>query len=197
MLTEGSSTALHWAARNGHADMVKHLAKRGANVQFGTTDGVNALAWAVFSGDIDTCRVLLDLGVDPLARNRWKCGLGHWAGATGSIELCRWLADTAGVDFAMQNEQLHDGLAKAAWNGHRELCEWLLERYPNTLHVSRCDRAGLNIADIAKCNGHDELSSWLSAHPSSLSRSSSSGSQKNVWLLPKEFTMYFRTQGVV
>ena len=189
-------TALHWAARNGHADMVKHLAKRGANVQFGTADGVNALAWAVFSGDIDTCRVLLDLGVDPLARNRWKCGLGHWAGATGSIELCRWLADCG------------CGLCNAERAAPRWSCESCLERAPRAVrvapraiskHTSCISVRSRRTQHCRYCKVQRSTTSfsWLSAHPSSLSRSSSSGSQKNVWLLPKEFIMYFRTQGVV
>ena len=186
-------TAVHWAARNGHSSMIRHLAARGADLKASTIDGVNALAWAVFSGNLETCRTLLELGVDPSARNRWGCGLIHWGAANGSVEMCKWLVVACKLDFSLQNQQQHDGLAKAAWNGHRDLCEWLLARFPHSLSVARRDRAGLNAADIARCNGHSDLADFLSQHPSA---SSASPQNMGVWL-PKEFTMYFRTQRIV
>ena len=187
-------TAIHWAARNGHADLLRYLASRGADVHAVTADGVNALAWAVFSGDLNTCQACVDLGLDPALRNRWNCGLIHWACATGNVDLCRWLATTVGdrIDFSSQNQQMHDGLAKAAWNGHVELCKWLLRSFPKKLSVSRRDRAGLNISDIARYNGHSDLADWLQKHPSA----AQTFQETSDWL-PKEFTMYFRTQRVV
>jgi ankyrin repeat protein len=66
-------------------------------------------------------------GADPHALNRWGCSAVHWAASTGDIALCEFLA-TLGLDFAQHNNQGHDGLMKAAWNGAAALCAHLLRQ---------------------------------------------------------------------
>ena len=128
-----SRTPLHWAARNGHAATCAWLAAGGddgggADVELTSKDGVNVFHWAVWSGSLETCRWALrsvrrDL---VLAVNRWGCDATHWAAATGNVQLCAWVAADAGLDFEKRNNQGHDGLMKAAWNGHAALCAFLL-----------------------------------------------------------------------
>ena len=187
-----SRTPLHWAARNGHAATCAWLAAGGddgggADVELTSKDGVNVFHWAVWSGSLETCRWALrsvrrDL---VLAVNRWGCDATHWAAATGNVQLCAWVAADAGLDFEKRNNQGHDGLMKAAWNGHAALCAFLLGLPDLHAHpppesqeqvatdsparvivrdaaralrlLRREDRAGLTAAQLAHIKGHTSL----------------------------------------
>jgi ankyrin repeat protein len=126
-VNKAGRTPLHWAARNGQVSTCAWLASRGADVNATAKDAVNTFHWAVWGRHIPTCEWALAAGVDSMAVNRWGCSAIHWAGAAGDVALCKWLSDIPGMDFSQRNNQGHDGLKKAAWNGHWELCEWLLE----------------------------------------------------------------------
>ncbi|VDK31334.1 unnamed protein product [Gongylonema pulchrum] len=57
-------TALHHAANNGHANIVRILVQRGANYQKLTYLGASAMTLAAGSGHIDVVKLLLDLRVN-------------------------------------------------------------------------------------------------------------------------------------
>jgi len=73
-----------------------------------------------------------------------------------------------GVDLAITNNQGHNALHKAAYGGHRELCEWLQE----VVHLDRragiTDARGQTPVDLALKAGHEELAAWLSGRASTV-----------------------------
>ena len=176
----------------------------GANPKQVTHDGVNLFHWAVFGRCIETCRWSIAAGADPQGLNRWGCSAIHWAASTGDVELCSWLRDEVGLDFKQRNNQGHDGLMKAAWNGAAELCGVLLEWDPDTI-VGR-DRAGMGPPEMARVNGHPELAAVLDCHeqkhrggavPGAPGASSSSAAPSNPALGNKAFVVFYRNQGLV
>lgn len=61
----GGMTALMFAAREGHGDVVKALLRAGANPRLKTPDGLSAMVLAVVNDRLDLAKVLLDHGADP------------------------------------------------------------------------------------------------------------------------------------
>jgi ankyrin repeat protein len=58
----GGMTALHWAAKNGNAEIVGLLLEAGADVNAGNKVGKTAVALAAENGQIDVLRALVDKG---------------------------------------------------------------------------------------------------------------------------------------
>jgi ankyrin repeat protein len=61
----GGFTALMWAARNGNEDVVKALAKGGADLNAKNGDNASATMIAIANDRLDIANMLLDLGADP------------------------------------------------------------------------------------------------------------------------------------
>ena len=63
---QGGMTALHYAARDGHSDVVSRLLEAGADVnQITVGDGSTALLVAIINGNFDLAMMLLGVGADP------------------------------------------------------------------------------------------------------------------------------------
>ncbi|AKM28962.1 hypothetical protein AB870_00680 [Pandoraea faecigallinarum] len=84
---------LHYAATNGHDDIVKMLLDASAYVDAESPNGTTPLMMAARGGHITTCKVLLDGGADVRLKNQLKM---------------------TAIDFARQANQkeIADGLAK-------------------------------------------------------------------------------------
>nr|WP_237165334.1 ankyrin repeat domain-containing protein [Pandoraea vervacti] len=84
---------LHYAATNGHDDIVKMLLDASAYVDAESPNGTTPLMMAARGGHITTCKVLLDGGADVRLKNQLKM---------------------TAVDFARQanHKEIADGLAK-------------------------------------------------------------------------------------
>ena len=61
----GGFTALMFAVRNGHENVVRALVKGGADLKAINGDGVTATSIAITNDRFDLARTLLDLGADP------------------------------------------------------------------------------------------------------------------------------------
>jgi ankyrin repeat protein len=70
-----------------------------------------------------------------------------------------------GLDLHNTNNQGHNALHKAAYGGHKAVCEWLQEG-PVGLDVQSqlCDVRGQTPCDLAKKAGFEELALWLQRH---------------------------------
>lgn len=105
--------------------------------------------------------------------------------------------DEVGLDFGLRNNQGHDGLMKAAWNGARELCELLLQRDPKAI-LGR-DRAGLGPPEMARINGHRDLADWLQEYAQDAS--GETGKKAEARSLPSltspAFVVFYRNQALV
>ena len=62
-------TPLHYACRNGHAEVVKALLEKGADVHTKTTDGYTPLHLACMEGHVEVVKALLEKGADVHAKN--------------------------------------------------------------------------------------------------------------------------------
>jgi ankyrin repeat protein len=61
----GGFTALMFAVRNGHENVVRALVKGGADLKATNGDGLTATSIAITNDRLDLARTLLDLGADP------------------------------------------------------------------------------------------------------------------------------------
>lgn len=90
------TTALHWAAANGHGPLVRLVLEIGeyATIDGRDTTGKTPLQYAVAAGHLETVRLLLDLGSEfPVQDRGVKIAL-HYAARDGNITHLRELLQT-------------------------------------------------------------------------------------------------------
>lgn len=122
---------LHYAARNGHLDVVRYLCEeQRVDVDARDSQGVSPFQLAVWQNHLDVARYLVEEhGVDVAQTNAFACGPQHWLGTAPRscgdvLPMARWL-QRRGVDMHAEQRQGHRPLHKAAWGGRLELCRWL------------------------------------------------------------------------
>lgn len=94
---ENNWTPLHWACRNGHAEVVKALLSRGASIDARDNIGRTSLNRAVRIGSLDIVQKLLQAGASPVSCDSSGMSLTHFAAAGGFNEVLGLLLVT-GVD---------------------------------------------------------------------------------------------------
>ncbi|KAL3769341.1 hypothetical protein ACHAW5_002926 [Stephanodiscus triporus] len=157
-------TSLHYAARNGHNDIIDLLLSRhdAPPVDARSGDGTTPLHMACYGGHPTTVKHLIETHhADVFAINEWECGIAHWAamslGGEGNekvIDLCEFLKKI-GVDFSMQQKQGHTPLHKAAAARNRHVIEWLAKPSSFSEEV----RKSMGIKDVG---GNRPSDIWLS-----------------------------------
>ena len=170
-LKDSLGTALAWATKNGHADVVRLLLDAGA----GRVDSVRALlidgAYSVTSppllraaadGSLDIAKQLLQAGATPKG-NRYSAGSTPLieAAANGRLEVVKHLIERgAEIDEPShgEDEPSHDEykvipLIEAARNGHLNVVKYLVERIAEIDEPS-IDKYTLTPFIKAAGNGH-------------------------------------------
>lgn len=113
-------TALHLAAKGGHADVVALLLSNGAKVDAIDYRGQSALHLAARGGYYSACDRLLEAGADPnLADSRGDTPL-HSAAAGGHDEATRSILDHGGA-ADLKNQR---GQTPADRAGHARVGSW-------------------------------------------------------------------------
>ena len=126
--SEGGSTALMYAARDGLTDTVGLLLDRGAEMEARTRDGKTALMYAARDGQTDTVSLLLDRGANVNARTATgEAALMH-AAKGGSLETVALLLNAGANVNAI--EDIGDGSewtaqGYAIQGGHRKIVDLL------------------------------------------------------------------------
>jgi ankyrin repeat protein len=102
-------TALHYAATNGHDDIVKYLIEHAAYIDAESPNGTTPLMMAAMNGHITTVKLLLDEGADMDLRNQQKMDVIDFAKryhqdeiAAGLESRRRKLAEQAGKPAPVQ-----------------------------------------------------------------------------------------------
>lgn len=134
-------TSLHYAARNGHIDIIDLLLSRQRqkeeedaplHVDISSGDGTTPLHMACYGGHPTAVQHLIEThSANIHALNEWECGCAHWAamslgneGIEKVIELCIYLKQR-GASFVQRQKQGHTPLHKAASRKNRHVIEWL------------------------------------------------------------------------
>ncbi|KAL4875155.1 ankyrin repeat-containing domain protein [Aspergillus karnatakaensis] len=124
-------TALTYAARIGHAGLVRELLRLGADTSHRDADGGTILTWAACGGNPDVLDILVEYGCDlnvllevgdkqgntPLLSAAWR----------GNIEAAEWLV-ARGARLGHCNHAGKSAAAQAAQEDHIEMVLWLVRR---------------------------------------------------------------------
>jgi len=165
-------TALHYACRNGHLDVVKVLLLQyDADPHARAKHGVTPFQLAVWQNHLHICQYLAtDIGiVQPrLEINDFGCGILHWMGicplkrADNIVEMAQWIMGHEGMDVGKVQNQGRTVLHKASWGGHFELVKYLHEVHG--MDDDTKDQAGnyaADLADMANTEGHEQIANYL------------------------------------
>ena len=176
-------TPLHWAARNGHMEVCKWLVDEcGVDPDVRSMDGTSAFHYAVHSGHANILYWLVgwshgsDAGGSenfkpPRAHlahsvNAFGCNAVQWAALSGSVEMCKLLLYDFKLDFTLLNHNMHSVFHKAAVKGNIGVCTWLLEdsHIPGEVLALLLgpDKSGNTPSELARLEGFDKLSAYLS-----------------------------------
>jgi len=167
---------LHFAARNGHIDVVRFLVDEcGACPNAMAEANISPFQMAAWQLRIQVMKFLLErVGVEKLSEpNDFQCFAAHWVALAPRdrvgeneillLRVASWLRQYFGDKaWRSMNAQGHTPMHKAAFSGHLQLCIWLR----NELGVldDTADYHGNFAADLALEKGHFQLSTWLKTH---------------------------------
>jgi ankyrin repeat protein len=119
-------TALMWAARNGHADIVRLLVNSGSNVNAKDKVGLTPLMLAVINGHVEVVRILLGAKANVQAKERNGSTALIFAVESQNPQIVHELL-AAGADANSKSKQGQTPLMIAARKGDPELIQELLK----------------------------------------------------------------------
>jgi hypothetical protein len=119
-----STTALMFAAQDGHAGIVNDLLKAGAKLEARDNDGDTALMYAAIDNRVDVINILLNAGADVNARNNKGDTPLLAAVRRDRTETVRLLL-AAGADASVKNQKGQSALSLAEEEGQAEIMQLL------------------------------------------------------------------------
>ena len=102
-LQDGGESALMIASWQGKLEIVKCLARHGADVDAKDKDGWTALMWASSREKLETVKCLVSLGADVNAKNKAGWTALMWASSQGNLEIVKCLVGK-GADVNLKNK---------------------------------------------------------------------------------------------
>ena len=139
---------LHYAAENGHEQIVKHLIEKGANVNIATDSMYEktALRCAVRNGHEHVVKCLVESGAD-LATDKREESVVHCAAANGHENVLKYLIDV-GADVDQLDFRGWTALTLAACSGEDQCVDVLLKGGANVNNDEQCDHPLLYAAGL-------------------------------------------------
>ncbi|KAM4795604.1 receptor-interacting serine/threonine-protein kinase 4 [Rhinophrynus dorsalis] len=123
---------LHYAAWQGHLNIVKLLAKQqGVNINAQTSDGRTPLHLAAQRGHYRVARILVELHCDVNIQNSQMKTPLHVAAETGHTSTARFLL-SRGADFNAVTSQGYTALDLASHHGHFSAIKLLMDEKTNS-----------------------------------------------------------------
>ena len=119
---------IHWAAKRGNVEVLKHLLSYGAKPKGMDAQGNSPLYWAVKKGHEDAADVLLETGeVDINAQTPWGITALHRAARGGKLKTVSALIDNE-ADISIQDMDGRTALYWASERGHDKVVSLLLKK---------------------------------------------------------------------
>jgi ankyrin repeat protein len=137
---KAGNQALHVAAWGGHADAVKLLLDRGAEVDARGFDDWTALHFAASKDHAEVCKLLLEAGADREALNGVSRTAMQMAGEKAREVIGKFVMSTAGADEYL----------RAVFEGKLEEVKRLLEENPRLIDAKAAGVTALMMACISK-----------------------------------------------
>jgi ankyrin repeat protein len=147
------ATPLHWAAGNGHKDIVALLLYAGADVNQANEHGDIPLHWAAGKGDKDIVELLLKHRADINKANNSSITPLHLAVDKGQKDIAELLLKH-GADVNQVSRYGSTPLNSAARSGYRDIVELLLKAGAD---VNRADNKGRTPLSWAAEKGHKDI----------------------------------------
>ncbi|MEN3336103.1 MAG: serine/threonine protein kinase, bacterial [Blastocatellia bacterium] len=119
-----STTALMFAAKDGHAGIVNDLLNAGAKVEAKDSDGDTALMYAAIDNRVEVAKSLLNAGADVNAKNNKGDTPLLAAALSGRTETVKLLL-AAGADASVRNQKGQSAASLAEEEGHTEILQLL------------------------------------------------------------------------
>ncbi|XP_069763709.1 ankyrin repeat domain-containing protein 16 isoform X2 [Narcine bancroftii] len=140
-------TALHYAARRGHLEIMKYLVEElGSDVELVNSDYKRALHEAASMGHRECLKYLIarDARIDPLKKADWTPLM--MASTRKNLEVIKDLVES-GANLTLKNKDGWNCFHIACREGHREIIQYLLKVRPDIWDVeSKVKRSPLHTA---------------------------------------------------
>ncbi|TPX40223.1 hypothetical protein SeMB42_g06080 [Synchytrium endobioticum] len=136
-----------------------------------TTDGFTS---ALLSGDVESAIELIShLNITVNSANTPSGLLPiHVAASRGHLDLVQALCEKAGAVIDLGDKEDETALGKAAYNGHIQVCQYLITNYAN---VNRSDRDGWTPLHNCASRGHTAIAKLLLEAGANVSSQSKTG----------------------
>ncbi|XP_046578798.1 ankyrin repeat and KH domain-containing protein 1-like [Haliotis rubra] len=152
---DAGNDILLWACYGGHVAMVKHVvSKKMVNINRKGLDGRTPLMWSARQGKLAMFNLLVSAaGTLPAEVDRDGNSILHLACRGGSVKIVDYIL-SQGVYIDERGESQRTPLMVSAYNGHKELLDWLESKGAD---VALTDDDDNNVLHVACLGGHVDI----------------------------------------
>ena len=150
--TTHGGTPLIWTSYNSHAEVIKLLLEKGAEINAKANNGATALMMAAYQGHTEIIKLLLEKGADVNAKSKDGITALWQAAQNGHTEVVKLLLEK-GAEVNAKDTDGGTALMVASESGHTEVVKLLLDKGAD---VSAKDNKGVMALYMAANNGYTE-----------------------------------------